>query len=95
MKYTVNDSCIGCGVCAELCPDVFRLEDDGLRRQALDRMIGEQMTVARSERLVEELLAGRVGYHRREGQHFLSYHDWEAYMDFGDLHRAETCPETR
>ena len=43
----------------------------------------------------EELLAGRVGYHRREGQHFLSYHDWEAYMDFGDLHRAETCPETR
>lgn len=45
---------------------LLRLEDDGLRRQALDRMIGEQMTVARSERLVEELLAGRV--RRRSAQ---------------------------
>lgn len=39
---------------------LLRLEDEGLRRQALDRMIGEHMTVARSERLVEEMLAGRM-----------------------------------
>lgn len=23
------DDCIGCGLCEDTCPDVFRLEDDG------------------------------------------------------------------
>ena len=39
---------------------LLRIEDDALRGQALERIIGEHMTVARSERLVDELLAGRV-----------------------------------
>ena len=39
---------------------LLRIEDDALREQALERIIGEHMTVARSERLVDELLAGRV-----------------------------------
>jgi len=31
MKPVVDeDLCIGCGACEDLCPDVFRLEDDGL-----------------------------------------------------------------
>jgi ferredoxin len=31
MKYHVEeDSCIGCGLCAELCPNVFRLKEDGV-----------------------------------------------------------------
>ena len=25
-----HDLCIGCGLCEEICPEVFRLEDDGL-----------------------------------------------------------------
>jgi ferredoxin len=29
MKYTVNDSCIGCGLCAGTCPEVFSIGDDG------------------------------------------------------------------
>jgi|UniRef100_A0A7V3RFK7 ferredoxin len=27
--YVDEDTCIGCGVCESLCPDVFKLQDDG------------------------------------------------------------------
>ena len=27
MKYYVNDSCIGCGLCESICPEVFSLPD--------------------------------------------------------------------
>jgi ferredoxin len=31
MKATIDrNNCIGCGVCADTCPDVFRMADDGL-----------------------------------------------------------------
>lgn len=30
MVFYVNDNCIGCGLCAGLCPEVFELNDDGL-----------------------------------------------------------------
>lgn len=29
MSYTVNENCIGCGVCVSICPDVFELGEDG------------------------------------------------------------------
>lgn len=30
MKVTIDRSgCIGCGLCAETCPEVFRMNDDG------------------------------------------------------------------
>ena len=32
MKVKVNrDACIGCGACAAICPDVFEIDDEGLR----------------------------------------------------------------
>ena len=30
MKYFVNDSCIGCGLCAGTCPEVFSMNDGGV-----------------------------------------------------------------
>ena len=34
MKAIVNDSCIGCGLCAGTCPLVFTMGDDGLAHGA-------------------------------------------------------------
>ena len=28
MRATVNDSCTGCGLCADTCPEVFELDGD-------------------------------------------------------------------
>ena len=28
MKYFVNDSCIGCGLCESTCPEVFNIQGD-------------------------------------------------------------------
>ena len=30
MKYRVNEECIGCGLCAGTCPEVFSMNDDGV-----------------------------------------------------------------
>ncbi|MCI6273375.1 MAG: ferredoxin [Coriobacteriaceae bacterium] len=30
MKASVNEDCIGCGLCEGTCPDVFTIGDDGI-----------------------------------------------------------------
>lgn len=30
MKYFVNENCIGCGLCASICPEVFAMSDSGV-----------------------------------------------------------------
>lgn len=29
MRYFVNENCIGCGLCTNICPDVFAMSDAG------------------------------------------------------------------
>lgn len=30
MKAIIDDGCIGCGICAETCEEVFKMDDDGM-----------------------------------------------------------------
>ncbi|MGI6075170.1 MAG: ferredoxin [Pyramidobacter sp.] len=32
MKFHVNESCIGCGLCSGTCPSVFTMTDEGVAR---------------------------------------------------------------
>ncbi|MFQ9511223.1 MAG: ferredoxin [Lachnospiraceae bacterium] len=36
MKTFVNEDCIGCGLCVNLCPEVFEFNDDGLSEATVD-----------------------------------------------------------
>ncbi len=34
MKFIVNENCIACGMCTDICPEVFEFSDDGLAHAA-------------------------------------------------------------
>ena len=39
MKAHIDrDGCIGCGLCEEICPEVFHIADDGLAQVILDEV---------------------------------------------------------
>ena len=40
MRYHVNDGCIGCGLCAGTCPEVFSMSDEGVA-VAIDSEVSE------------------------------------------------------
>jgi ferredoxin len=42
MKAKVDpNTCIGCELCTTICPDVFRMGDDGLAHTTVDTVSGE------------------------------------------------------
>ncbi len=43
MKAVIDrDGCISCGLCAETCPEVFRMADDGLAEVYVDEIPEEE-----------------------------------------------------
>lgn len=32
MKFHVNENCIGCGLCASVCPEVFEMTEDNVAK---------------------------------------------------------------
>jgi ferredoxin len=42
MKAKVNpDTCIGCGLCVEYCPEVFALDDNNIAKPIIERIPAE------------------------------------------------------
>ncbi|MQN01288.1 MAG: ferredoxin [Lachnospiraceae bacterium] len=48
MKYVVDDSCIGCGLCEGTCPEIFSIGDDG-KAHAKDIEVPEDQADAAAE----------------------------------------------
>lgn len=46
--FKVNENCIGCGVCAATCPDVFDLNEDGLAENILGEVPAELVEDAKT-----------------------------------------------
>lgn len=48
MKYFVNDSCIGCGLCNGICPEVFIMAETGMA-EAADQQVPAELEAAAQE----------------------------------------------
>ena len=42
-KVRVNESCIGCGACTGVCPEVFDLNADGLAESIIGEEVPEDL----------------------------------------------------
>ena len=48
MRATVDaDACTGCGLCPDICPEVFELNDDGIAEVKVDSVPSEAADSAR------------------------------------------------
>lgn len=50
MKPHVNDNCIGCGLCASICPQVFQLNANGLAEPVVEEVPADAENAAQEAR---------------------------------------------
>ena len=46
MKYLINKNCIGCGLCASICPEVFEMTDEGFAKAPETEISGDALDTA-------------------------------------------------
>lgn len=46
MKFFVNDTCIGCGACEAVAPEIFSIGDDGLSHAVKEDVAESQLAAA-------------------------------------------------
>lgn len=50
MKVTITDDCISCGLCVEICPEVFEMPEDEKARPKVDTVPAELKAKAEEAR---------------------------------------------
>ena len=50
MEFFVNDRCVGCQLCACICPDVFQMTDAGMARARSGPVDQDQLPLAQEAR---------------------------------------------
>lgn len=45
MRYIVNESCVGCGLCTGICPEVFTMTEEGVAK-AIDEEVDRDLATA-------------------------------------------------
>lgn len=44
MKVKINkNACIGCGSCAAICPEVFKIDDEGIAKVTVEKIEENQL----------------------------------------------------
>lgn len=59
MKFTVNESCIGCGICEGLCPEVFKMNADGMA-EAVPEEVDDESVLDTANQAMDECPAGAI-----------------------------------
>ncbi len=52
MKFNVNDTCISCGMCANICPEVFHMRDDTGMAEAIGGIVPAESEAAAQEAMI-------------------------------------------
>ena len=45
--YVDKDTCIGCGLCPDLCPEIFQMDDDGKAVASKDEVLENLTSTAK------------------------------------------------